>query len=492
MPHVEGTWATPTICLEPVQVFILVAIFGWRRKSDGHRRFSSVYIEMARKGAKSTLTAVIALYCLTCEGEEGPQVIVGATTGEQAQKVFQPARRMAELTPDFREAFGVEVWARSITCRDNGGYVQTINAKASTQDGWNPHAGILDELHAHKTRALYDVIKSAFGSRQNPLLWVITTAGYDTTGVCYEQRKLVAKILDGVLVADHYFGIIFTLDEGDDPLDETKWIKANPMLGITPTLESMRSYAVEAAASPGVMGEFRTKRCNVWTTARGGWLNMERWKLCGGPVDLAELEAYPCYGGIDLASVSDMTAFVLVWDVDGHWYWAPRFYLPEETVRPRTQRGSVPYQTWADAGQLIVTPGDVTDYEFVEHDVSAALARFDVREIGYDRWNSTATMSRLLDAGAPLVEMAQGAKTFNAPMVALERAVRGRKLSHAGDPVLTWMASNVVARRDVNENMAPDKRNSMEKIDGIVAGLMAMGRALMHHEEPAAVGIDVW
>jgi len=242
MPHVEGSWDTKTITLEPPQIFMLVVIFGWR--IDDHRRFSNVYIEMARKGAKSTLTAGVSLYCLTCENEEGPQVIIGATTGAQAQKVFNPAQKMVKKTHAFRDAFGVTAWSRSITCDKNGGFIQTINSKSDTQDGWNPHVGILDELHAHKDRGLYDVIRSAFGSRKNPLMWCITTAGYILDGVCYEQRELVSKILEGVIEADHYFGIIFTLDgekdfqhnrkTGDDPLDPNVWIKANPMLGITP------------------------------------------------------------------------------------------------------------------------------------------------------------------------------------------------------------------------------------------------------------------
>jgi phage terminase large subunit-like protein len=262
-------WDTPTIRLEPPQVFILAVIFGWRRRSDGLRRFSSVYIEMARKGAKSTLTAGVALYCLCCEDEPGAQIIVGATTGEQAGKVFNPAKRMVEKTAALREAFGLEAWARSVTCAASGGFIQPINAKGKTQDGWNPHVGILDELHAHPDRSLFDVITSAFGARRNPLRWVITTAGYNTNGVCYEQRTYVAKILEGVVEADHYFGIVFSVDEADDPFDERAWIKANPMLGVTPTLKSMQTEAADAKASPAAEGEFKTKRLNLWLNASG-------------------------------------------------------------------------------------------------------------------------------------------------------------------------------------------------------------------------------
>ncbi len=497
LPHVEGVWETPTITLEPPQIFILCVVFGWRRKSDGLRRFTNVYIEMARKGAKSTLTAGVSLYCLCCENEVGPQIIIGATTGEQAKKVFNPANQMVKKKPELREAFGVDAWARSVTCEDSGGFIQCINSKSSTQDGWNPHVGILDELHAHTDRGLYDVIRSAFGARKNPLMWCITTAGYNIDGVCYEQRTLVTKILNGVVEADHYFGIIFTLDgerkiiergreielKADDPLDPSTWIKANPMLGVTPTVDSMETFAIEAANSPESMGEFRTKRLNIWTTAKGAWLNSELWKRCNGPVDLEWLKQYPCYGGVDLASVSDITAFVLVWLVSGKLYTWGHYYLPEDTVTPRTKKANLPYQKWVDSGQLIATPGAVTDYEWIKKDIKEALDRFNVKEIGFDPWNATQTVNDLMSEGAEMVEMRQGTKTFNPPMQELERQIKSGTLHHAGDPVLSWMASNVVARKDVNNNMAPDKKNSQEKIDGIVALLMGLGRAFVYKDD---------
>lgn len=478
LPHIEGQWETPTIVLEPAQIFMLVAIFGFRN-AEGGRRFTDVYIEMARKGAKSTITGGVALYCLTCEEENGPQVIIGATTREQADKVFKPSKGMVDRTSALRDAFGLTAWANSISCDENGGFIQPINAKSSTQDGWNPHVGILDELHAHKERGLHDVIKSAFGSRKNPLMWRITTAGFNPDGVCYEQRTLVTKILDGVIEADHYFGIIFTLDEDDDPLDETKWIKANPMLGVTPSMEGMRSYAKEAKASPGVMGEFKTKRLNVWTTAKGGWLNMELWKRLGSSVDLDDLAAVPCFGGIDLAATSDLTAFVLVWLHNDRLKMWGRYYLPEEATKPRAERGDLTYTRWAEQGHLVLTPGDVTDYTFVERDVERALSQFNVQEIGYDPWNATQTVNNLMEAGAPMIEVRQGAKSFHPAMQEFERRVKAGSIDHDGNPVLTWAASNIVARHDANMNMAPDKKNSMDKIDPIVAALMAVGRLVV-------------
>lgn len=473
-PHIEGTWEDPDIKLEPVQVFILVCIFGWRVKKTGNRRFTSVYIEMARKGAKSTLTAPVSHYCLTCEGENGPQIIIGATTAEQALKVFKPAKNMAERMPEYCDEFGIEVFAKSIVCNQNNGFIQTINSKGKTQDGWNPHMGILDELHAHANRDLYDVIKSAFGSRRNPLFWIITTAGSNISGVCYEQHVYVKKILENILEANHYFGIIFTLDEGDSEFDPKVWIKANPLLGITPTIESMEKYAADAKASPDENVEFKTKRCNIWTSAKGAWLNVEDWKKCNGPVNLDELVELPCYGGLDLASVQDTNCFILIWRAGDRLKVWPRFYLPEDTIIPRTEKGFVPYQTWMEKGFLIATPGNVVDQKFIEKDIRESLDRFNIKQIGYDRWNSDYLITNLLENGAPMIEVAQGPKSFNTPMKEVEEMLGRKEIDHAGHPVLQWHASNVIPKHDENKNKAPDKKNSMEKIDGIVAMLNAM------------------
>lgn len=503
LPHIEGKWETPHIVLEPAQIFILALMFGWRRKEDGLRRFTTAYIELARKNAKSTLAAGVALYCLTCEGEVGPQIIIGATTGEQAQKVFRPAKQMVERTPPLREAFGLEALAKSIPCYQNSGFIQTINAKSSTQDGWNPHVGVLDELHAHKDRGLYDVIRSAFGARRNPLLWIITTAGYDVTGVCYEQRTLVTKILQGVVRAEHYFGIIYTLDEGDDEFDPAVWIKANPLLGKSVQLNDLKGYAAEAKASPDSHGEFLTKRLNVWTRAKKGHVNVRKWQKCDGQVILDDLVSIPCWGALDVGAVSDMTAFRLVWElplkagqkvptdaegkplgsIRGRVQTWGRFYLPEQTVVPRTERGNVPYQTWAKEGKLVVTPGEVTDYAYIERDISWALSTFKVQGIAFDPWNARDIANRLLDDNAPMIEFRQGIPSFNGPMKELDRLYVSGRLDHDGDEILAWNASNIVARKDVNENIAPDRLNSQEKIDGYVTLVMALGLMIGNKQE---------
>ncbi len=487
MPHIEGEWDSPTIHLEPAQVFILVCVFGWRSKAHGGRRFTHAYIEMARKGAKSTITAVVCHYCLTCEGSLGPQVIIGATTAEQAMKVFNPARKMAEQTADYREAFGVQVWARSITCESSGGFMQTMHAKAQTQDGWNPQMCVLDELHAHKDRGLYDVMRSSFGARKAPLFWIITTAGFNIAGVCYEQHRLVKQILDGVVVADHFFGVIFALDDKDDELDESKWIKANPLLGVTPSLEALRAHAIEAKSSPASMGEFRTKHCNRWGGAGEGLINMVNWDRCPkSPIDdeLEErLATEPCFGGLDLASTDDITAFVLLWLIDGVLVPKLWFWLPEETIKPRTERANVPYETWHEQGFLRSTPGEVTDYDQVEKVVDEALQTYDVREIGYDGYNAQQLITHLLDKDAPMVQLTQSYATYNAPIREMWRRLKSRRFRTCGNPVLKWMASNLVGIQGDTGAWRPSKKRSPEKIDGMVALYMALNRMLLDEGE---------
>ncbi|MFX4223549.1 MAG: terminase large subunit [Thalassobaculum sp.] len=502
LPHVEGEWETDTIWLEPVQIFILVVVFGWRRRVDGRRRFTSVYIEMARKGAKSTLTAGVTLYCLTCEGEAGPQIIVGATTGDQAKKVFEPARKMVQRTPSLRDAFGVKAWARSITCDDNQGYIQTINAKSSTQDGWNPYVGVLDELHAHRDRGLYDVIRSAFGSRKSPLLWIITTAGYNIAGVCYEQRLFVTKVLLGIVQADHYFGIIFTLDTvddyegrrktGDDPFDEKVWIKANPMLGVTPTIEGMRSYAAEAQASPASAGEFQTKRLNVWLNAASTWLNMERWKAAADPtLDWSDFEGLECWIGLDLADKDDITAAVLAaFDEDDRLLFKPVFWLPEAVLEdPQHAEGGqgAPYRTWNKEGHLRLTPGDWIDHDLIERQIREWIERFSVRGVRGDQFAAFQSMAARLNEDfvmdPPLAAVLhKSAPNITDPAKDLEARVKSgaKRLRHDGNPIMTWMASNTVVSRRVDGSILPKKETSMSpnKIDGIDAAINAIAPAV--------------
>ncbi|WP_295573747.1 terminase TerL endonuclease subunit [uncultured Stenotrophomonas sp.] len=480
LPHVEGKWETPEIRLHPSHVWFVVQLFGFR-KPDGTRRFTSALFAVARKNAKSTLSAAILLYCECCEEEEGAQVISAATTGSQARIIFNVAKRMAEKKADLREAYGLECWANAISRVETGATFKPINAKASTQDGLNPsHVG-LDEIHAHKTPDLLNVLQSAAGARRNPLWLFTTTEGYANPGPWSEIRQFATQLLEGVFgdAADHFLAIFFAVDKDDGDFDERAWHKANPLMDVNPhLLAAIRKESIEAKAMPSKLAEFQIKRLNRPAAAANGFILLPKWNACHGVVDLDALKDVPCWGGLDLASTRDLASLRLVWRLDDKILTWGRRWVPESAVAQRTERGTVPYAGWVAAGLLEQTDGEVTDYAVIEQAVLDVHERFNLQSLAFDRWNATEMVSRLVAAEVPLVEFIQGTKSYHPAMVELERAYIGKRLVHDGDPVLAWCAANLVARKDVNLNMAPDKRRSADKIDDMTALLMALGVSL--------------
>lgn len=472
--HVEGTWETETIVLAPPQAFFICNLFGFRNR-DGSRRFTTALYSTARKNAKSTIAAAIQLYCLVEEREQGPQVISAATTGDQARIVWRVAHRMVEKNSELREFYDVEAFANTITSWKNGGIYRAINAKASTQDGLNPSCLCFDELHAHKTHDLYNVLRSAVGARTNPLFLYTTTEGFEGTGPWADVRAFAQHVLRGTVEADHFLVIYYALDEEDDDFDETKWIKANPLLGISVKLDKLREYALEAKQQPGSFAEFRVKRLNRRAAAAKAWLDLTRWNKCAGKVDLDALVGVPCWAAFDLASTADMTAWRLLWLKDGVFYTWGRYWVPRDAVVNRTQRGTVRYEPWVAAGLLRETEGNVADYTIIEADILADCKRFAPKRVGYDRWNASQTAINLGKHGVVLEQFIQGPRSYSPAMQACEVAYRSERLRHGGDPILTWNMSNVVARHDVNLNSAPDRMRSAEKIDGAAALFMAFG-----------------
>ncbi|MFP1683350.1 terminase large subunit [Alloalcanivorax sp. C16-1] len=504
LPHVEGKWDSPTIELHPSHIFFLVQLFGFRRNEpismpgwgeDGKfhpRRFTSALFAVARKNAKSTLASGILLYCECCEPEEGAQIISAATTFPQASIIFNTAKRMVEKTPDLQEAFGLEVWAKAVTRFETGSTLKPIHAKASTQDGLNPSHTALDEIHAHKTPDLLNVLTSAAGARANPLWLYTTTEGYVNAGPWADIRQFARKLLEGVFGhdADHFLAVFYAVDPDDKDFDEAVWRKANPLMDVNPHLmAAIRKEAVEARQMPSKLAEFRIKRLNRQASTADGWVNLGKWKKCAGAVDLEWLADYPCWGGLDLASTTDIGALRLVWLVDGVAYTHGWRWAPEAAVAFRTERGTVPYASWVEAGLLKQTDGDVTDYAVIEQDILDLRDRFNIQEIAYDPWNASDLVNRLVAEEVPMIQFIQGTKSYHPAMQALERAYIGKKLVHGGDPLLLWCASNLVARRDVNLNMAPDKKRSADKIDDMAALLMAISRATGGAEEEAPESI---
>lgn len=505
LPHVKGNWCKcpnardgdhlprcGLIDLEPAQIFTLAMVFGWRRNDNGFRRFTMGYEEEARKNAKSTKMAGVALYCLTCEGENGPEVLAVATTFDQAKKVFEPARLMVKKTPDLAEWFDLVAWAKSITCEANGGTVQPLHSKSESQDGHNPHLVVLDEFHAHRDRGLFDVMRSAFGARKNPLMWAITTAGPNTNGPCYEERAYAIQILEGTAKADHYFAIIYTLDraedydddrtEGDDPFDEALWIKSNPLLGSAVSLDELRQYGSEAKQNPAAEGAFKNKRLNIWTGALSAWLNVAQWQRCGDPsLSLDDFKGLDCYVGADLSAVDDLSAITLAaMDAAGRllvktWVFVPEARLKREDSK--LKHVTKLYQGWAKEGALTVTEGDLIDQDAIEALIRELKAALAIRGATFDQWTAGYGMASRLnedfndgdDAFASILP--KNAKNTTNPATQIEARVRAgpKRLRHDANPVMTWMVGNAVVDRRTDGSLLPKKehKNSPNKIDGV-------------------------
>ena len=476
LTHTKGELAGRRIRLEPWQVFILTTSFGWRRRSDGGRRFRRVYIEVPRGNGKSCLSSGVALYCLLADREPGAEVYSFATTRDQAKIVFGDAKVMAEHNAPLRQQFGLEVLANALYVPKTNSTFQAKSAEGSTLDGLNTHLAVVDELHAHKTRAVYDVVETSLGKRRSSLLWCITTAGFDTSGICYEVRTMSTRVLEGVTSDDTQFAVIYTIDDTDDWTSMSALEKANPNWGVSVRPEMITSLLKKAMALPSAVNNFKTKHLNVWCSASATWMDMSAWQSCGSDnYSLEDFEGRPCFIGLDLGSKNDVTAKVMLFpNEDGTFHVFGQYFLPESAVEKSTNSQ---YQGWSDVGYITATGGAMTDLAVIEQSIREDLSRFDVRGIAYDPWNALGLVTSLADDGAPMIEYRNTVQNMSEPMKTLEALVQGKRLIHDKNPVLTWMASNVVAKRDAKDNIYPRKERYEQKIDGIVALIMALGVA---------------
>ena len=487
LPHVKGPLAGDAIKLEPWQVFILTTVFGWV-KPTGRRRFRRSYIEVPRGNAKSTLSSAVALYMLAADGEGGAEVYSLATTRDQARIVFGDAQTMARRSTGFRTRFGVAVGAHNMHVLASGSKFEALSAEGSTLDGLNIHFGCVDELHAHKTRTVYDVVETGTGKRDNSLLWVITTAGSNRSGICYEIRTFVNRLLEGLFEDDSQFGIIYGLDDADDWTTEEALIKANPNWGISVRSEVLLPLQAKAMQMPSAANNFKTKHLNEWVNADTAWMDMRAWDACADP-DLSEEDfiGEPCHIGLDLASKVDIAAKAKVFQRDGKFYVFLNYYLPESAV---DDGRNSQYSGWARQGFLTVTPGNVTDFDQIEAELVAEASRFQVVEVPFDPFQATQLSAHMLAEGLPMVEMRPTVLNFSEPMKQLEALVLQRRLVHNGDPILAWMISNVVCHRDAKDNIYPRKEREENKIDGVVALIMALGRIMTSTENSPVIGTD--
>lgn len=489
LPHIKGKWAREgrLIELEDWQCFILTTVFGWVHHETRLRRFREGYVEVPRKNAKSTLSSGLALYMLSADGEQGAEVYSAATTRDQARIVFDDSKAMADRVPDLRTYLGVVVLQHSITVAATSSKYTPLAAEGSTLDGLNVHFAVIDELHAHKTRAVYDVIDTARGAREQSLLWNITTAGTDRSGICYERRTHATKLLDGVITDPALFGIIYTIDDADDPFQPSSWAKANPNWGKSVLEDDMVAAARKAEAMPSSLANFLTKRLNVWVNGESAWMDMRAWERCAQPgLSLDDVpEGTPVWMGLDLAQKRDFAALVAVFQQDGKWHVCTRLYLNELAVQ---ESGNAHLSGWARQGYVQVTDGDITDFEVVAEDMRAICRKCDVQEIAFDPALSMYFATKLIEEGLPLVEITQRALFFTPPLIQVENLVHERKLVHDANPVMNWMVSNLVVKvSKFNELRAPTKERPENKIDGPIAMLMALGRAMANADpEPSS------
>ena len=437
-------------------------------------------VEVPRGNGKSTLLSGVGLYCLVADREGGAEVYSFATTRDQAKIVFGDAKVMAERNSALRSQFGLQVLANALYVPTTNSTFQAKSAEGSTLDGLNTHLAIIDELHAHKTRAVYDVVETSTGKRKNSLMFVITTAGFDTSGICYEVRTMVTKVLERSAYDETQFGIIYGLDEGDDWTTEEALQKANPNWGVSVRPEIITGLQQKAITLASAANNFKTKHLNIWCNASTAWMDMEAWDANEVDIDRSCYEGLPCYIGLDVGAKNDVTAKVLLFPRGKSFMVFADFYLPEAAIEKSTNSQ---YSGWVADGWINQSGGAMTDLSRIEEDLREDLSRYDVKGIAFDPWNALQLATSLSNDGAPMVEYRNTVQNFSDPMKSLEALTQDKRINHDGNPVLRWMMGNVVAKLDAKDNIFPRKERYENKIDGVVALIMALGIATNHEEE---------
>lgn len=486
--HIKGVWIRKPIVLEPWQCFVLAIPFGWVKKENGLRRFRKWYLEIPRKNAKSTIAAIIGLYMLLKDGEGGAEVYAGATNEKQAWEVFGPAKKMAAWSPGLKEFFGVKVNANdkspNIAVILTGSKFEPIVGKPG--DGASPSCAIIDEYHEHKDEDQLDTMQTGMGARSQPILMVITTGGSNQAGPCYALRLSLMAVLNGTIEDEQFFGIIWTIDKDDDWADFSVWKKANPNYGVSIFEDYLKQQHRDAINDARRQNMLLCKHLNLWVNARTAWLNMNAWRECGdSELTIDSVKHLSCIEGLDLASSIDVAARVKVFfqDIEGkrHYYVFGEYYLPEDVLDEPTSRH---YEGWHKQGFLTLTDGNETDFGWIEQDILDDARKYQTNELAYDRYQAVSTAQRLTAQGMNCVEFPQQVSTMSPAMKEVEAAIKGGRLHHDCNPVLSWMMSNVVAHTDAKENVYPRKERPENKIDGAVALIMAVGRAMLHeHRE---------
>ncbi|KRN88725.1 terminase large subunit [Ligilactobacillus ceti] len=481
LTHTKGRWAGKKFKLLDWQKQIIRDLFGIL-KPDGYRQFNTAYIEIPKKMGKSELAAAVALLLCCGDGEERAEVYGCAADRGQATIVFDVAADMVRMCPALNRRVKILTSQKRIIYLPTNSFYQVLSAEAYSKHGFNIHGVVFDELHTQPNRKLFDVMTKGSGdARTQPLYFLITTAGTDTNSICYETHQKAKDIISGRKIDHTFYPVIYGADEDDDWSDEKVWKKANPSLGVTVPIEKVRSAFNSAKQNPAEENAFRQLRLNQWVKQSVRWMPMDKWDKCDFNISEEELEGKVCYGGLDLSSTTDMTSFVLVFPPEAEedkYKVLPFFWIPEDTLDLRVKRDHVPYDLWQKQGYIKTTEGNVVHYGFIEKFIEKLGERFNIREIAFDRWGAVQMVQNLEGMGFTVVPFGQGFKDMSPPTKELMKLTLEQKLAHGGHPVLRWNMDNIFIRRDPAGNIKADKEKSTEKIDGAIATIMALDRAI--------------
>lgn len=485
--HTKGKWAGTPFWLLPWQEQLIRDIFGIV-KPDGNRQFRTAFVEICKKVGKSELAAAVALYLLYADNEPSAEVYGAAADRQQASIVFDVAKQMVEMSPALMKRSKLMGATKRIVNYGNAGYYQVLSAEVGGKHGFSVSGLVFDEIHTQPNRQLYDVLtKGSSDARQNPLHFIITTAGNDRHSIAYELHTKAVDILEGRRVDPTFYPVVYGLKDDEDWEDEANWYKVNPSLGYTVDVERLRDAYREAKQNPADEITFKWLRCNMWVSSTVAWIPDAIYMRGNEPINMASLEGRDCYAGLDLSSTGDITALVLIFpprDEDEKFVLLPYFWIPEETIPRRVKANSVPYDIWEKQGYIMSTEGNVIHYYFIEKFIMDLSEKYHILEIAVDRWNATHVIQNLEDNGLTMVPFGQGFASMSTPTKEFYRLLMEGKIVHAGHPVLRWMAGNVVIETDAAENIKVTKAKSKEKIDGIVASIMALDRCLRNQGEP--------
>ena len=488
--HTKGKWAGTPFWLLPWQEQLIRDIFGIV-KPDGNRQFRTAFVEICKKVGKSELAAAVALYLLYADNEPFAEVYGAAADRQQASIVFDVAKQMVEMAPALMKRSKLMGATKRIVNYSNAGYYQVLSAEVGGKHGFSVSGLVFDEIHTQPNRQLYDVLtKGSSDARQNPLHFIITTAGNDRHSIAYELHTKAVDILEGRRVDPTFYPVVYGLKDDEDWEDEANWYKVNPSLGYTVDIEGLRDAYREAKQNPADEITFKWLRCNMWVSSTVAWIPDAIYMRGNEPIDMDALAGRDCYAGLDLSSTGDITALVLIFpprDEEEKYVLLPYFWIPEETIPRRVKANSVPYDIWEKQGYIMSTEGNVIHYDFIEKFIMDLSEKYHILEIAVDRWNATQMIQNLEGEGFTIVPFGQGFSSMSAPTKEFYRLLMEGRIIHGGNPVLRWMAGNVVIDTDPAGNIKVTKAKSKEKIDGIVAAIMALDRCIRQEGQSGSV-----